>query len=104
MAARIAVQEDERERQRGGRERPDVLGDPLIGIVDLGRLLEPEIGAPGEVAHGHAPGQPAPPEQAQPLLGEAIQDGDCRRRRKDADVQDGQPDEPRHVAIAQSPS
>ena len=44
------VQEDEGERQRGGRERPGVLGDSLIGIVDLGRLLEPEIRPPVEVA------------------------------------------------------
>ncbi len=65
--------EDNGERVCG--ERLHVLGDALIGVVELPRGLDAVIGAVGQVAVGEMAGQPAAPAQAQHFLGEAQKRG-----------------------------
>ena len=74
-----SVHEHQRERQGGGRERANVLGNPLVGVFNRGGLLEMKIRAIREVLPDDSSRQPHPPEQPEPLLGKSVQDRDHRR-------------------------
>ena len=49
-------------------------GDPLVGIFNLGGLLEVKISAIREVFMDDSLRQPHPPEQPKPFLGKSVKD------------------------------
>src|SRR5262249_40681864 len=84
------VEQDEDERQRGDGEGLDVLGEALGGVVEVAAGLEAVVGVAGQVAVHQVAGQPVAPEQPQPFLGVAAEDGHDGGDGEDADVEQGQ--------------
>jgi hypothetical protein len=70
-----AVDRHERERKRGGGERARVLGDPLVWICEFAGHRQAIIGSIGHIGGDGALGHEFPPKQAEPLFGEARQNG-----------------------------
>ena len=79
-------QHDHREVQGLLRERVDVFGDALVGVVDARIGMEPVVGPPTEITRQEVLGEPAAPAQAQDVAHVVVQAVDGHGRREDGRV------------------
>ena len=70
-----AVDRHERERKRGRRKRARILSDPLIRVCEFTRRRQAMVRSVGHISGDAAFGEKFAPKQAEPLLGEARQNG-----------------------------
>ena len=94
-----AVQQHQAHGQGHGDERPDVLGDALVGIGQAARRLQADVGAVGEIDADQPSGEPVAPEQAEELLRVARQDRRHRRSGEHHDVAQRLPEEAAVIAV-----
>jgi hypothetical protein len=94
-----SVQPHEQEGKRGRGERADVVGDALVRVRDLGMLPQAEVRRVLQVTLHEPARHPVPPQEAQALLGEAVDHRGDGRDCEDADVERPHAQEAGHAVL-----